>query len=118
MRRERLMVEAAVVDRPWLQAIQWVGRRLSRWRFELVAMAVLAVAYIRLAGAYGARPVRLTGAGIAVVVLGWPASRRLVLRRFAHARVRRQFVASARRIGLVTADDLVPFVGLVRDVPA
>jgi DNA segregation ATPase FtsK/SpoIIIE-like protein len=118
MRRERLMVEAAVVDRPWLQALQWVGRRLSRWRFELAAAAVLIVAYLRLSGAYGAWPVRLTGAGIVIVVLGWPASRRLVLRRLAHSRVRRQFLAGARRVGLVTAEDLVPFVGRVRDVPA
>jgi DNA segregation ATPase FtsK/SpoIIIE-like protein len=112
------MVEAAVVDRPWLQAVRWIGRRLSRWRFELAAVVVLVMAYVRLASEYGPWPVRLAAAGVVVVVLGWPASRRLVLRRFGHARVRRQFLAGARRIGLVTAEDLVPYVGRVRDVPA
>ncbi len=95
-----------------------MGRRLSRWRFELTLVVVLLVAYLRLASAYGAWPVRLSGVGVAVVLFGWPASRRLVLRRFAHSRVRRQFLAGARRVGLVTADELVPYVGRVRDVPA
>jgi DNA segregation ATPase FtsK/SpoIIIE-like protein len=118
MRRERLMVEAAVVDRPWLRAVQWAGRRLSRWRFELATALMLGVAYVRLAGSYGAWPVRLVGVGVAAAVLAWPTSRRLVLRRFAHSRVRRQFLAGARRVGLVIAEDVVPFVGRVRDVPA
>lgn len=100
MRRERLVVEAAVVDQPWLRVVQWVGRRLSRWRFELAAVVVVLVAYVRLAGVYGAWPVRLGAVGVAAVVLGWPVSRRVVLRRFAHSRVRRQFLAGARRVGL------------------
>jgi len=118
MRRERLVVEAAVVDQPWLRAAQWVGRRLSRWRFELASVLVLAWVCSRLAGTYGTGAVRLGLAGAVGGVLAWPWSRRLVLRRFRHARVRRQFLAGARRAGLVTAEDLVPAVGRVRDVPA
>jgi DNA segregation ATPase FtsK/SpoIIIE-like protein len=112
MRRERLVVEAAVVDHPWLRVVQWVGRRVSRWRFELAGVLVTLVAYGRLAAVFGAWPVRLVGVGLVVGVMAWPGSRRLVLRRFAHSRVRRQFLAGARRVGLVTAEDRV------RDVPA
>lgn len=118
MRRERLLVEAAVVNRPWLRAAQWVGRRVLRWRFELAASVVVLVAYGRLAATFGAWPVRLAGLGLLTGVLAWPVSRRAVLRRFSHSRVRRQFLAGVRRVGLVTAEDLVPVVGRVRDVPA
>jgi hypothetical protein len=118
MRRERLMVEAAVVHRPWLRVAQWLGRRVSRWRFELAATGALLVLYVRLSAAFGAWSVRWSGAGLVAGVLVWPASRRVVLRRFAHSRVRRQFLAGARRVGLVTAEDRVPAVGRVRDVPA
>jgi hypothetical protein len=75
-------------------------------------------AYSTAAGAAGVWPVRAVGLLLVAGGLGWPVSRRLVARRFAHARVRRRFLAGARRVRLVTADDLVPFVGRVRDVPA
>jgi hypothetical protein len=37
VRRERLMVDAVVVEHPGLRLARAVGRLLSRWRFELTA---------------------------------------------------------------------------------
>jgi hypothetical protein len=91
-----------------------LGRLASRWRFELSCVLAGWCAYCWLASRLGAWPLRVLGVLVIGAALGWPVSRRLVVRRLVHARVRRQLLRGSRRVGLVTAEDRVPLVWRIR----